>query len=250
MSDLVAEQNAGAVWPDQLGTPAPFLDPSVESPADQFAYLVEMIEVDDALNPAPYEQTPPWGESVELDEYVSDASLAENYEPAPDLESAAGADVLSRVRDAFPADIPAWTWENDDQYHGLGVPPGVENVDQPYESGHTQIIRNDPSAEHGWDAWSGRPKLARVARMENHFSGYGAGVQRRMGDYPVEKWEMPYALQTQQFRDLLLAELKARGAHNVIVNIPASVPYTEEVLQVDATALAPEPDIGPEGVLP
>lgn len=244
------EAEPAVAWPDQLGTPAQFIDPSLESPDNQFAYLVDMLEVDDALNPAPYEASPPWGESTELDEYLPESVLEESYEPAPDLQSAAAADLISVISDAFTYDIPERLWENDDQYHGLGVPPGVENVDQPYESGHTQINVIDPSAEHGWDAWTGRPQLARVARMENHFWGYSAGVHRRFGDYPVEKLEMPYVLQTQQFRDLLLAEIKARGQHGMIVKQVPSLPYTEEVLAIDPSVLTPEPDIGPEGVLP
>lgn len=232
-----------------LGMPAGYTDPSLEDPDAQRAYLAEMLQAGDDTHPAPYSATPPWGESQDESEWISDQELAENYVIAADVEAAAGADLLSVVSDYFPPDLPELHWQNDDQYHGLGVNPGVENLEQPVEFGWQQAIPPRTAAEHGWDAWSGRPVKARVARMFNDFPGYGKGVKRGLGTRPVEKLEMPLALQTQMYRDMLLIELKRRGVHNVVVQDVPSVPYTQEVLAVDPSVLTPEPEIGPEGVL-
>lgn len=245
-TDLDFFPGPGTNQPD----PVPgFVDVSLESPGQQFAILEQILADADEQAPAPFTGTPPWDEYQMPDDYLSDGTLEENYIIAPDLEANAEVDVQSLVRDAYPDDIPEREWWNDDQYHGLAVPPGMENLDQPIESGHTQITPPDPSAEQGWDAWSGRPQLARVARQFNSFPLYNAGQNRGHGVVP-EKMEMPYVLQTQQYRDLLLAELKRRGVHNVVVADVPSVPFTEQVLVTDPMDLAPEAPIGPEGVMP
>lgn len=229
---------------------AGYVDVSLESPEQQQTALAGILEAFDEIHPAPFTGTPPWGESIDTDEYIPLAVQEEEFMPAADVESAAAAELLSLTRDAFPADQPAWTWYNDDQYHGLGVPPGVPNWDQPIETGHSQIILQNPGAEHGWDAWSGKPDVARVARHENNFPGYSKGVNRKLGTYSVEKMVMPYVLLTQQYRDLLFSELYRRGIHNVVVADVPSVPFTEQVVVTDPTMLMPEAPIGPEGVLP
>lgn len=251
-----ADLSYQSMWPSELGTVLPFPDPSLESPDGQTGYLEQMLAFNDYENPAP-NTTPTGGmhggrEGISPEEFIPDGVLAENYEPAPELDAAANTELISVISDAGSQEFPAFHWENDDQYHGLGVPPGIENLDQPVEYGGTQAIPINPAAEHGWEnrAGFGKPALARVARMENHFRDYSAGVKRRMGDTPVEKFEQPLALQTQMYRDMLLVELKRRGVHNVVVSDVPSVPFTDEVLQVDPTVLTPEAPIGPEGVLP
>lgn len=227
-----------------------YYDVSLESPDQQFAALVGMIEAADAQAPAPFTGTPPWGEPTDED-LIEPAIFTEqaSYGPPADVEAAATTDVLALTRDAFPLDFPAPHWWNDDQLDGLGVAPGPLNDAQPIESGHTQIVLLNPAAEQGWDAWSGRTPLARVARQFNNFPGYSADVNRRHG-YPAEKYDEPLAPQTQQYRDLLLAELKVRGIHNVLIADVPSVPFTEQVMVENPLDLMPEPAIGPEGVLP
>lgn len=232
------------------GHPSDFVDLSLETPDQQFQALTAMLEADDAANPAPMTYTPPYGEPIPENEYVSDAVLESAYMPAPDVEAAAAADLPALFEDAYGVSIPEWDWENDDQYFGLGVPPGVPNYGQPIESGHSQIIRPNPSAELGWDAWSGRAILARVARHENDFKRYNAGTSRGHA-LPPEKWlgRGPGVMFTQQQRDLMLAEIQRRGKHNVVVQYVSPPSYTDQVLAVDPTAYA-SPEIGPEGVLP
>lgn len=229
--------------------PASYVDISLDTPDAQFQALSDLLAYADSVSPAPFTGTPPGTEGTPPEDTVPDAVLNEKYVIGADVDADANAELLSVISDYFPPDTPERLWYNDDQYHGLGVPPGVQNLDQPIESGHTQIIRNDPSAEHGWDAWSGRPQLARVARMFNNFPAYNAGQNRGHGVVP-EKLVMPLALQTQQFRDLLLSELNRRGVHNVVVADVPSVPYTEQVQVTDPSMLTPEPAIGPQGVLP
>ena len=233
------------------GTNAPplYVDVSMLSPDDQFNALATYLEQGDAANPAPFTGTPPWSEGIHPDELIPDTILAEEYTPNPDVEAQANQDLQRRVRDAYEPDISVPYREPDDQYGGLGVPPGPPNLDQPIESGHTQINRQDPSAGHGEFAWSGKPALARVARMFNGFPSYNAGQSRGHGVVPI-KQDVPYVWLTQQYRDLLLAELKRRGVHNVVVSDIPSVPYTQQVLATDPTILAAEAPIGPEGVLP
>ena len=244
------------IFPLTVGTVAAFPDVSLEAPESQFGYLVAMLEAEDANNPSPYSRTPPFGEPGDPAFDIDQSYVDDYYLPVADLEAAADADLLSIVSDADPPIYGPPDWYNDDQYHGLGVPPGVLNLGQPIEYGASQMRGNggspgpNPAAEHGWDAWSGRTPLARVARHENNFPDYGKGVRRRMGDAPVEKFVMPYYLQTQQYRDLLLAELKRRGVHEAVVMDVPSVPFTEQVQMIDPTAQYVEPLIGPEGVLP
>lgn len=233
------------------GGPLGYVDVSVQTPDDQFQTLVNIIEADDAANPAPDTSTPPWGEPTDESEWLSQQDLDRAYMPLPDIEASVEADLPSVIADAYGNEIPRWTWQNDDQYYGLGVPPGVENV-QPYESGHTQITLPDPSSEHGWDSWSGRPIAARVARHENDFPGYMAGQQRGHNIRPL-KFHTPYYVRTQQNRDLLLAEIQRRGIHNVVIAGVPAVPYSDQVQVVDPTL---EPmsyyadTIPEEGVLP
>lgn len=227
-------------------------DASLMSPAAQQDELTAYLEAADAQSPAPHTGMSDYGEGIaDPSQITPEVLIADSYVPLVDLEMTDDVfgDPHERINAPFPIDIPYPAWENDDQYMGLGVPPGVENLDQPIESGHTQITPPDPSAEHGWDAWTGRPSLARVARHENMFTGYSAGVNRRHG-LPVEKVEVPYVYLTQQYRDLLLVELKRRGIHNVVVSDVQSVPFTDQVIAVDPSALTPESLIGAEGVLP
>lgn len=227
--------------------PSNFVDVSLESPDQQYATLVAMIEADDAANPSPYTGTPPWGEPIDPQEYISDVQLAPT--PPADLEPTANTDLLSTISDAYPSDIPEWTWFNDQQYHGLGVPPGVPNYGQPFETGHTQNVKNDPARNNYREfEWSGHP-VARVARHENDFPGYNAGTSRGHGIVPIKLY-MPFVTRTQQRRDQLLRELKRRGMHNLVVSDIYAPTYTEQVQVVDPSVLAPQAEIGPEGVLP
>lgn len=224
-------------------------DLSELTPDEQFAALSTILELDDAANPAPNTGTPPFGESIPEAEYISDYQLQESYLPMADVEAGASDELLSIISDAAPMDGPEWTWENDPQYYGLGVPPGVPNYGQPIETGHSQIILPNPGSEVGWDAWSGKPMLARVARHENLFLGYSAGTNRGHG-VRTHKVSAEYAYRTQQARDLLLSEIQRRGIHNVVIDPNRPDPYTDQVAQYDTRYIVDEPEIGPEGVLP
>lgn len=244
-------QRAGGVQSAAPGQfdPIPYQDTTFLTPDEQFNVLSLMLENADAMNPAPLTNTPPWGEPIPQEEYVPESILDHNYIHVADLEPTANVDLYHVQNDAPPLDIPEWTWENDGQYYGLGVPPGVPNWSQPIESGHSQIILHNPSSELGWDEWSGRPKLARVARMENYFSGYRAG-QSTGHNIVTAKISAMHALRMQQARDLLLAEIQRRGIHNVQIQPVAAVSYTDQVTPVDASSSYHEMEIGPEGVLP
>ena len=230
-----------------------YYDVSLESPAQQTQVLVSMLEADDAMNPSPDTQTPPWGEPVDPSEFTSDTVLEESYMPTPDMQAAADYDPFDTLSEAPSSDIPEWTWENDPQYHGLGVPPGVPNYNQPVESGHTQITVPNPSAENGWDEWSGRPKIARVARQENMFRGYNAGTSRgHMIDVANLQNRNSATYENNllwQRRNGLMIELQRRGLHNAVVSDVPAPTFTEEVVPIDPTSYM-QGEIGPEGVLP
>lgn len=230
-------------------TPSQYVDVSTESPDVQFQALSGMLEANDAAAPAPYTGTPPFGEPTPYDEYLHDADLQNDYMLAPDMHSVANTDVLSTISDAFPMEYPGTDWENDDQYFGTGVPPGIPNYGQPIETGHSQIIRNNPAAELGWDAWSGKLSIARVARHENNFTRYNAGNSR---GHMVKTLRgiQPYYVRTQQMRDLLLSEIQRRGIHNVVVADAPAQGYTEQVNTIDPTLPFYQGHIGEEGVLP
>lgn len=242
----------GTQQSDDPVTPAPYYDVSLMTPDQQFQVLNQIIMAADAANPSPDTGTPPWGEPTDTGEYMSDMVQQEAYLPPFDADSLADEELLSVISDAYPADIPEWDWENDPQYFGLGVPPGVPNYGQPIESGHTQITVPNPSAELGWDAWTGKYTIARVARHENNFSRYNAGTSRGH-EIPVKMLQQRGSRdfsRSNQARDLMLAEIQKRGIHNVVVtDIPAQS-YTEQVVAVDPWALAPAAQIGEAGVLP
>jgi hypothetical protein len=224
-------------------------DVSQLTPNEQFQVLANMIEADDALNPSPNTNTPPWDEITPADEYTPESEQVANYMLAPDVDANANVDLLSLVSDAYPADIPEWTWDNDPQYYGLGVPPGVDNAG-PIESGHTQITVPNPSAELGWDAWSGKHTMARVARHENGFSGYGKDTNPGHMLKIVRDQNPGYAsFRAGQSRNLMMAELQQRGLHNIVVADVPGQTYNEQVAVVNP-ALYAEAPIGPEGVLP
>ncbi len=228
------------------------VDISALSPDRQYLYLVGELEADDLLHPAPFTGSPPWGEYdySESAPDVSEAVMSEQFIPPADLESAAGADLETDIEDAAPPDGPAWTWYNDDQRQGAGVPPGVPGwADQPIESGHTQIVLIDPSAEQGWDAFTGKPYLPRLAFHGNDFPAYQASQSRGHG-IPVEKMVVPLVLQTQQKRNQLFAALKRKGVHNVVVSDVPSVSNTDNTTPIDPLSQPREAPIGPEGVMP
>ena len=261
--------------------------PADNDPAAQYSMLSSVLAAGDAANPAPFTGTPPWDEYTEPDEITPDVVLQEAYGPFPSMDPWAGsvpnivgsgvpvpqrpgepanlpyidytdthgqqnnalASPLERLRENYPMAYPSTDDVNSPQYFGLGVPPGTQAIDQPFETGHTQNVRPDSSKNAGLFAWSGKPALARVARHENDdYGGYGADVDRHFGERSVMKLEMPLVYQTQQYRDLLLSELKRRGVHNVVVADVPSVPYTAVAMVTDPWALVQEPDLGEEGV--
>jgi ribosomal protein L25 (general stress protein Ctc) len=251
----IAQQDIQSANADQLITlspnhPSRYIDLSLATPDEQFAALVSIIEAADATNPAPNTHTPPYGEPITLDEYIPDAQQASEYLIQADTYSDAETNLDVVINDAATAEIPAWDWYNDEQYFGLGVPPGVPNWGQPVESGHTQITLPNPSAELGWDSWAGKPVLARVARMENNFPAYSAGVNRRHNMPAVLKRDANTWALTHQSRDLMLTEIQKRAMHNVVIDNVPTQPYTEQVSHIDPSLLTPEGEIGPEGVLP
>lgn len=252
MSDARARRSAIGVQPIDLtyNTDALY-DVSMGTPADQYAALVAMIEGQEAAFPAPYTNTPPYGEPTPVQELMPESVIDGAYKPAADLQGYTDDELLPIISDAYPSDFPAPEWENDPQYFGLGVPPGVPAWDQPIESGHTQIIVPNPAAEVGWDEWSGKPKLARVARHENDFKGYGKGASRgHMIDVRALQGKDSAVYFTQQQRDLMLSELQKRGIHNVVVqDVPAQT-YTDQVTWVDpANSNAQEYPFTEAGVL-
>lgn len=230
--------------------PAPQVDVGSYSPDAQFEYLVSMIQADDDSAPAPYTNTPPWGEPILTEEYIPDSVQSEEYLVAPDAQGDITDDTLGSVMyDADGPMVPEWDWYNDQQLYGLAVPPGYPAYAQPIESGRTQIMLPLRTEELGWDAWSGKPALARVPFHTNDFPTYNASQSRGHGVVPIKLYQ-PYYLVTNMLRQQLLTELNKRGLHSVVVADVPSVPYTEEVLQVDPYALTPQGPIGPEGVLP
>jgi hypothetical protein len=236
--------------PGTNGPVTPYVDVSLLNPDGQFNALVALLEQEDADQPAPFTGTPPWGEQLlDTSDILDQSILDEHYLPRADVEAQATQDLQQRVRDAYEPFVSVPVHELDDQYGGLGVPPGPPNLDQPVESGHSQIVRNDPSACHGDTAWSGRPAVARVARMFNGFPGYMRGQQRGHGVSPV-RTTTPLVNWTQQRRDMLILELRQRAQHGQVIQYIPSVPWTDQVDAVDPTAFAPESPIGPEGVLP
>jgi hypothetical protein len=256
MSDTRARRSAIAIQAQNLYSPAGVtsydVDISLLAPDEQYEYLVAMIENIDAAYPAPYTMTPPYGEPIPTEEIASQAVIDMATDgPAASPQGYTDDELLPIISDAHDSTFPAPDWENDPQYYGLGVPPGVPNWNQPVETGHSQINLPNPAGENGWDEWSGKPKIARVARHENDFKGYNKGTSR---GHMVNVW----ALQgkgsavyfTQQRRDLLLSEIKKRGLHNLVVQDVPQVSHTDQVQWVDPSSYgANAPVIGEVGVL-
>jgi hypothetical protein len=229
-------------------SPGAYVDVSLMTPEQQYQALRNLFQNADQAAPAPDTFTPPDGEYIEEDEVIDPFYVDQTWAPAPDftVDPEALQDIFS---EAPGPDIPVREWYNDPQVHGLGVPPGYEN-DQYFESGHTQIVVPNPSDEQGWDEWSGRVPMARVAQMQNNFPMYSAGVNRGLGERSAYIVDVPYVLLTQQYRDLLLSEIKRRGVHNVVIGDVPSIPYSQQVNIIDPISLTPEPDIGQEGIPP
>lgn len=251
MSNTVVGNMGNPIDAPTSGLVNPYhVDISLATPQEQFATLVAIIEAADQKSPAPYTGTPPGNEWIPEDEYVPAAVLDSNFIPPPDLEPQAETDLIDVISGSPSPEFPHPYWENDDQYHGLGVPPGVPNYGQPIETGHSQITLPNPGAEYGTFAWAGKPVIARVARHENAFPSYNAGQNRGHGVSP-EKFTVPYVTRTQQGRDMLLAAIKRRGAHNIVMQDMPAQSYNQQVLQIDQGAMAAmQPEIGAEGVLP
>lgn len=223
-----------------------YMDVSMMAPESQYEYLVSLLAAEDYAHPAQDTMSPPAGEYTDPVFIVDETVIDHAYMPSPDFST--DADAVDDIFQYAPGpDIPERVWWNDPQFHGLGVPPGFTN-DQPFESGHTQITLPNPSEEQGWDAWSGRAPMARTAYMGNSFPGYGHDVNRNFGERRVLKYSMPLVLQTQQYRDLLLSEIKVRGQHTVVVDDVASVPYTQQVQSINPLELDYGAPIGEEGV--
>lgn len=260
MSRTRSRQIGIGVYPNDLTqTPYASYDISLLPPDQQYDALVAIMDGIDAAYPPPYTNTPPYGEPTPIDEITPEALIDASYLHAADPQGVTDDELLIDISDAYGHIFPAPEWANDGQYYGLGVPPGVPAWDQPFETGHTQIILPNPAAEVGWDEWSGKPRLARVARHENDFpapgggKGYNAGTSRgHMVNVAYLQANARKSAQyfTQQHRDLLLSELKKRGVHNVVVQDVPAVTYSDQIPWVDpATSGANDPMLTEAGVL-
>lgn len=253
------QASIGIIEPDLSVVPVDSYDISLLPPDQQYDALVMIMESIDSAYPAPYTNTPPYGEPTPVQELQTEQEIEGELYPAADLQGITDDELLTDISDAYGHIFPAPEWANDPQYYGLGVPPGTPAWDQPYETGHSQIILPNPAAERGWDAWSGKPELSRTARHENDFpapgggKGYNAGTSR--GHMVNTAWLQANSKQapdyfTQQRRDLLLSELMRRGIHNRIVQDVPAVTYSDQIPWIDpATSGANEPTISEAGVL-
>lgn len=214
------------------------------TPDEQRAALEQQLALDDAMMPVPVVFT---GQGIPTEQQVPESVIDSNMLVAADLVALDRRALLNEAPEAYTT--MAEDWYNDDQFFGLGVPPGVPN-DQPFESGASQAVQIVPSLEAGWDAWSGRAFPPPVARMENAFPGYNAGTSR--GHVPaVEKyWGGNWNASNEIMRQMILTELYKRGVHNVVIANVEAVPYTETVLQVDPSVYGTGVPIGAEGVVP
>src|ERR1039458_8370573 len=114
----------------QIVTPTPWVDVSLETPAAQAQALANILAENDYANPVPYTATPPYGEPTPLNEYIDPGDMQSQYLIAPDVEAQALYDMANSMSHAYGPAIPETEYYNDPQYHGLGVPPGVPNYGQ------------------------------------------------------------------------------------------------------------------------
>lgn len=249
----------GVYPPDLTQVPVESYDISSLPPDQQYDALVTIMESIDAAYPAPYTNTPPYGEPTPLNEITPQAEVDAQYNAPAEPQGITDDELLTDISDAYGQDFPAPEWANDPQYYGLGVPPGVPAWDQPYETGHSQIVLPNPASERGWDAWSGKPELARTARHENDFPAPGGGKGYNAGTSRGHMVNVAYLQAnarrsadyfTQQHRDLLLSELKKRGVHNVVIQDVPAVTYSDQIPWVDpGNSGANAQPIGEAGVL-
>ena len=219
-------------------------DVSALPPDQQAAWLQQMLDEADNAAPVSNTLTPPGNEYDLPDDWIPEPVLDESYLPAPDLDTG-GVPMVDAVHAAInepPTSEFEVDWYNDLRW--------TDAQFLPFESGQTQNVLRDPTNELGWDDWSGKHNYVRPIphkRFNPHWDSQFDRFPSYAGVYP--QW-VPYYDLTQQRRDLLLATLKARGIHEVIITDVEPTTNTMSIPWVDPTALPPEAAIGPEGVLP
>lgn len=175
------------------------------------------------LGLVPYEQTPPWDEYGLWDAYI------EAPVPPVDLREQGEAEALITAPAGYSAYDLGLAWDNDPQYGW--PPPGAPN-EQPFMSGHTQIVVHDPTDEQGWGQDPAFAWPARYPHMEGHNPYYGMGIARRNGSWPVAKNPLYYTEVMEQVRNMSFRRYQRTGRHGVIVAGYPSVTNTANTFPV------------------
>lgn len=130
--------------------------------------------------------------------------------------------------------------------------PGIPNLgpvnEQDFQSGHSQIVVHNPSAEQGWGL-DPAILLPRFPHSENVNPFYARGTMRRNGQFIFTNAGLPFGMMTQQNVQALSAQTRQRSTvHSKLADVPAMVPYSATVVPVHGQAgpmnLVPAEDVG------
>lgn len=112
----------------------------------------------------------------------------------------------------------------------IGGPAGYGNFnEQPWYTGHSQIVQSNPGAEQGWGVGPAR-RWAHYPFSELQNPVRNAGSHLRMGQLP---WSYPEQnmlyYRTQLIWEQQWAPYKKRGVVNPVVPVPTTVPWGQNV---------------------
>jgi hypothetical protein len=112
----------------------------------------------------------------------------------------------------------------------VGGPTGYGNWnEQPFFSGHSQIIQSNPAGEQGWGVGPAR-RWAHYPFAEGQNPTRNFGKHLRMGQDPTEGApETAYAQRTAQAWELQWEPYKQRVPVSPVVPVATTVPFTQTV---------------------
>lgn len=129
--------------------------------------------------------------------------------------------------------------------------PGIPNLGPPNEqdnqSGHSQIVVHNPSAEQGW-GMDPAILVARYPHSEGVNPFYARGTHRRNGALEFTSAGLPFGSMTQQSVQMQTVLTRRRSTvHRRLADNPMAVPYSSTVPvhgQAGPMNLIPEADEG------
>lgn len=158
--------------------------------------------------------------------YVSDDGLT----PGPAPASAAAANATEEfIHEVMNGETPNEAYWEDVVNNRVIGPQGFGDWNQqPYFTGHTQIVLSDPASEQGWGVGPAR-RWAHYPKVDSPNPARNEGQHLRNGQLPWVTADSSLYERTQLAWEQQWAPYKMRSPVTPVVPVPASVPFVQTV---------------------